>query len=193
MPPRLFLLRHGRSVANEKRVIASSPANAGDGFGLTPVGREQVRETIARAQAAGTLDSPVVLVSSPLLRARESIDVAAEVLGAVPTIDTRLSERDFGNFELEPDDRYERVWAEDRLSATHRSWGVESIVQLLERAGPVVEELARHEHAATVILCTHGDVASVLLCSSLGVPLAQHREVGALETGAMRELLGPIG
>ncbi len=193
MPPRLFLLRHGRSVANERRVIASSSANAGDAFGLMPVGRQQVRETLERAQAVGTLNSPVLLVSSPLLRARESVDVAAEVLGTVPTIDARLSERNFGDFELEPDDRYERVWAEDQLDATHRSWGVESVAQVLERASPVVQELARDEHAATVILCTHGDVASILLCSSLGVPLEQHREVGALETGAMRELTGPVG
>ncbi len=193
MPPRLFLLRHGRSLANEMCLIASSPANAGDRFGLTPVGREQVHQTLVRAQAAGTLNSPVALLSSPLLRARESIDVAAELFGVLPTIDARLSERGFGDFELGPDDRYERVWAGDRLDATHRSWGVESVAEVLERAGPVVDELARGERGATAILCTHGDIASVLLCSSLGLPLEQHREVGALETGAIRELTGRVG
>ncbi len=146
-----------------------------------------------QAQATGTLESPILLVSSPLLRARESVDVAAEVLGVSPTIDARLSERRFGDFELEPDDRYERVWAEDRLDATHRSWGVESVVEVLMRAGPVVDELTLDERAATAILCTHGDVASALLCASLGLPLEQHREVGALETGALRELTGRVG
>ena len=119
--------------------------------------------------------------------------MAAELFGVLPTIDARLSERGFGDFELGPDDRYERVWAEDRLDATHRSWGVESVVEVLRRAGPVVDELASGERGATAILCTHGDVASVLLCSSLGLPLEQHREVGALETGAIRELTGRVG
>ena len=192
MPPRLFLLRHGRSLANERRLIASSPANAVDAFGLTPMGREQVRQSVVAAQAAGTLNPPIFLVSSPLLRARESADVAAELLGVTPTIDERLSERGFGDFELASDDRYERVWAEDRLDATHGSWGVESVADVLSRAGPVVDEFFSHERAATVILCTHGDVASVLICASLGAPLEQHREVGALETGALRELSGRV-
>lgn len=192
-PPRIFLLRHGRSVANERGLIASSPANAADAFGLTPAGRDRVRRTLLQAQAAGTLPPPVRLVSSPLLRAKQSAEVAAEILGAIPTLDARLSERGFGEFELGPDDRYEGVWARDRLDAAHRSWGVESVREVLDRAGPVVAELARDERAATAILCTHGDVASTLLCWSLGVPLERHREVGALETGAMRELIPRTG
>ena len=138
------------------------------------------------------LSSPILLVSSPLLRARESIDVVADLVGVTPTIDPRLSERGFGDFELEPDVRYEQVWIEDRLDATHRSWGVESVADVLSRAGPVVNEFFSHERAATVILCTHGDVASALICASLGAPLEQHREVGALETGALRELSGRV-
>jgi len=193
MPPRLFLLRHGRSLANERRLIASSLASAGDAFGLVPIGRGQVRESVAKARAAGVLNAPILLVSSPLLRARESADVVAELFGVTPTIDPRLSERGFGDFELESDDRYERVWIEDRLDATHRSWGVESVTDVLSRVGPVVDEYFSHERASTVILCTHGDVASVLICSSLSAPLEEHREVGALDTGSLRELTGPVG
>ena len=193
MPPRLFLLRHGQSLANERRLVASSPVNAGVAFGLTPTGRRQVRESVAKAQAAGVLNTPIVLVSSPLLRARESAEAAGDLFGVTTNVDPRLSERGFGEFELEPDDRYERVWAEDRLDATHRSWGVESVADVLSRAGPVVDEYFSHERASTVILCTHGDVASVLICSSLSAPLEQHREVGALDTGALRELTGWVG
>jgi len=116
--------------------------------------------------------------------------VAAEVVGAFSKIDARLSERSFGDLELEPDHRYEQVWAEDRLDATHRSWGVESVVDVVTRAAPVAHEATLNEHFGSVILCTHGDIASALVCASLGVPLEQHREVGALDTGALRELTG---
>ena len=67
------------------------------------------------------------------------------------------------------------------------------MVEVLRRARPGVDELTLDERVATVVLCTHGDVASALLCASLGVPLEQHREVGALETGALRELTGRVG
>ncbi len=193
MPPRLFLLRHGRSLANEQGLIASSPANAGEAFGLTPLGQAQVRRSLKQARESGKLESPILLISSPLLRARESAGVAADVLGVSMTIDARLSERGFGDLELEPDNRYEEVWAADRLDATHRSWGIESVADVLKRVGPVVDELTRDESFATVILCTHGDVASTLLCASLGVPLEEHREVGGPETGALHELGTRVG
>jgi len=190
---RLFLLRHGRSLANEQRLIASKPANARDAFGLLPLGREQVRRSLEQAQETGLLKPPFRLISSPLLRARESIDVAAALLGVTSTVDPGLSERDFGELELKPDDQYEQVWAQDRLDPTHRLWGVESVADVLTRAAPVVNPCLRPGDVETVILCTHGDVASILLCSSLGEPLGQHREVGALETGELRELTSRVG
>jgi broad specificity phosphatase PhoE len=189
MPPRFFVLRHGRSVANEQRVIASRPASAAEAYGLTQAGHEQVARTVEDARTRGALLSPLVLLCSPLLRARQSADVAGTILGARPVVEDRLAERDFGDFELAPDSAYERVWAADRADPTHRRWGVESITQVLRRASEVVRELAQ-ERVATVLLCTHGDVASVLLCASHGKALKLHREVGGLSTGALAEL-GP--
>lgn len=190
---RLFLLRHGRSLANEQRRIASTPANAREAFGLVPIGRNQVLRSLKDAQEAGLLEPPVSLLSSPLLRARESIAVAEARFGASSRVDPRLSERDFGEFELKPDDHYEQVWARDRIDPTHRSWGVESVVDVLGRASAVADEYAGPGGSGTVILCTHGDVASILLCAALGAPLEQHREVGGLETGELRELTWRVG
>jgi probable phosphoglycerate mutase len=186
--PRLFVLRHGRSLANEQGLIASRVEHAGDAYGLTPLGRDQVRRSVARAKSRRSLTSPLLLVSSPLLRARDSAEVAAEVLGVSPSVDERLRERDFGDLELGPDRAYARVWEADLGDPTHRRWAVESLTDVLRRAGAVVEELSRDPRVATVVLCTHGDVASTLLCASRGAPLGRHREVGALRTGALRRL-----
>jgi broad specificity phosphatase PhoE len=67
------------------------------------------------------------------------------------------------------------------------------VADVLLRAGPVVDELTSDGCIGTVILCTHGDVASTLLCASLDVPLEQHREVGALHTGVLHPLGVRIG
>ena len=188
MPPCFRVLRHGRSVANEEGLIASRPEHAEEAYGLTLLGRDQVRGSILEARSSGGLAPPLFLVSSPLLRARESAEVAAAVLGVRPSVDARLIERGFGELELGPDDLYARVWEADRRDPTHQRWGVESIADVLRRAGAVVEELAAAAGPGTVVLCTHGDVASALLCASRGAPLQRHRDVGALGTGEMAAL-----
>lgn len=184
----VFVLRHGRSAANERGLIASRPASAGAAWGLTPLGRAQVERSVARAEVHGILERPILLVCSPLLRARESADVASAVLGVSPIVDARLIERDFGELELGPDERYRDVWAEDRRDPGHRRWGVESVGDVLRRAGSLVQELTRTDRGTTLVLCTHGDVASTLLCAARGAPLARHREVGAIRTGGLRHL-----
>jgi broad specificity phosphatase PhoE len=185
---RVFVLRHGRSLANEQGVIASRPAHARDAFGLTSRGREQVLRSIARARSREALAAPLVLVSSPLLRARESAEAAAGLLGVTPSVDERLTERDFGDLELGSDRLYTRVWEADLGDPTHRRWGVESVADVLRRAGAVVAESSRGDDAPTLVLCTHGDVASTLLCAASGAPLGRHRQVGALPTGALAAL-----
>ena len=185
--PRHFLLRHGESLANVAGLIASRPANAA-AYGLTERGREQVRAAVAAARAAGTLGGVRRVVTSPLLRARESAEIAAEILGAELVEDARLSERGFGELELGPDHSYGQVWSADRDDPTHERWGVESITSVLGRARELLAELDAAAGDEPIVLCTHGDVASVLLCACQGLPLGRHREVGALANAELRGL-----
>ena len=186
---RLFLLRHGQSAANVQRVIVSSPVAATESFGLTPTGREQVRRSVIKARAAGVLPDTIELVSSPLLRARESAAVAAEVLGVPVRVDARLAERGFGELELTSDANYDQVWSADRDDPTHARWGVESLASILARVSELLRDLVRNEPKRTFVLCTHGDVASVTLCAARGVALSQHRDVGAMANGELRALI----
>ena len=188
MTCQLFLLRHGRSQANERGLIASSIENAGEAFGLTPEGRAQVRSSIEQARAR--VAQPVSVLSSPLLRARETAAIAADLLGATVSVDNRLIERGFGDLEMESDDRYESLWKIDRRNPTHRTWGVESVADVLARLERLIEEL-RGDASGSVLLVTHGDVASTLICASLGDRLSRHREVGGLATGQLMAIDWP--
>lgn len=194
MPRALLILRHGRSAANERGLIASSPANAEHDYGLTDQGREQVLASVTagRSQVHG----PVVVVSSPLLRARETADIAAQAFETSVRIDDRLIERGFGELELGSDDEYEAVWKLDRRDPTHRTWKVESVVDVWARLRLLMNDLAddpdiRGTPDAAVLLVSHGDVASTLICGSRGEPLSRHREVGALDTAELRALDWP--
>jgi probable phosphoglycerate mutase len=190
---RHFLLRHGESVANVERRIASSLTNAGSAFGLTPRGRGQVRTGVTGALAEGTLRPPCRVVSSPLLRALETAAIAAEIVGAEVEVDARLIERGFGSFELLSDENYDQVWSADRQDHTHQLGGVESVASILGRAAGLLHELDLARDGRPVLLCTHGDVASVLLCASQGVPVGRHRDVGALANGEVRAVGSAVG
>jgi probable phosphoglycerate mutase len=187
---RLYLLRHGQSVANVKRLIVSSFAAATESYGLTPTGREQVRRSVTEARTAGKLPRAIHVISSPLLRARESAVIAAEVFDVHVRVDPRLAERGFGELELKSDDNYEQVWAADREDPSHVKWGVESTASILGRVSELLHELPRIDPSGTFVLCTHGDVASVSLCAARGVALSQHRDVGAMANGEIRALAG---
>ena len=182
------LLRHGQSEANVQGLIASSPAAAYEGYGLTDVGRAQVRASLIAALEAGVLPKTCHVISSPLRRARESAAIAADVLGTTVRVDARLAERGFGEFELSSDEHYERVWSEDRTNPSHERWGVESATSILERVTTLLRDLHESDSAGTYLLCTHGDVASVTLCATQGLSLSQHREVGAMGNGEVRRL-----
>lgn len=187
----LYLLRHGQSEANVQRLIASTPDAAKNAFGLTDAGRIQVRQSVTAARDKGVLPVQCMIVASPLLRARESATIAAEVLGAPLRLDARLSERGFGELELGSDDAYEQVWAEDRADPAHEKWGVESAAAVLDRVASLLgdlRELQRSGEATSFVLCTHGDVASILVCASQGLPLTRHREVGAMGNAEVRRI-----
>ncbi|MGH7653653.1 MAG: histidine phosphatase family protein [Gemmatimonadaceae bacterium] len=185
-----FVLRHGQSAANVAGVIASSLANAGDAFGLTPTGCDQVRRSVVEAQESGLVSASTRVVTSPLLRARETAAIAAELLGTTVRVDERLIERGFGSLELSPDTQYDPVWLADRADPAHQQWGVESVVSILDRVSALLLELDGAPRDETIVLCTHGDVAAILLCAAMGHPVSQHRDVGALGNGELRALAG---
>jgi probable phosphoglycerate mutase len=185
---RFHLLRHGQSLANVQRLIASSLGAAGSAYGLTATGREQVHLSVSAARATGLLPERTHVVSSPLLRARESAGIVADVLGTSVRVDARLIERSFGELELTADENYEQVWSADRTDPTHERWGVESAATILGRLAALLGDLDAIDGTGSFVLCTHGDVASVLLCAANGLALSHHREVGAMGNGELRAI-----
>jgi phosphohistidine phosphatase len=76
-PVRLFLVRHAKAAPGSPDELRS----------LTPDGREQARELGERLAA----ERPAVVLSSPLLRARETADAIARAAGAELRVDDRLA------------------------------------------------------------------------------------------------------
>jgi len=179
-----LLLRHGHSQANQEGLIASTLRSAADNFGLTSTGRRQVEASIAAARDGGRLSEGCRILASPLLRTVQTATIASGLLGGIPVeIDPRLVERGFGTLELGGDHLYGPVWERDVLDPHHREWEVESVCSVLSRGASLLLELEAATEGGQFLLCTHGDVASILLAAVAGVPVGEHRRVGALGTG----------
>ncbi|MBK6289612.1 MAG: histidine phosphatase family protein [Gammaproteobacteria bacterium] len=186
---RYYALRHGQSLANEQGLIVSDPERGATAYGLTARGREQVCASIA---ACGSLDRELRILSSPLLRARESARLAQRLIGcAAPIVDARLRERGFGTLEGGSDACYAEIWAHDALDASSAPHGVESAQAVRTRVLELLCELERQPAGPTILLVAHGDTIQILWTVFAGLGAGEHRRRAALRPGQLVELGAP--
>lgn len=151
----LTLVRHGQSEANARGVMCgrSDPP-------LTETGRRQ-----ARALAAG-LPRPTRLVSSPLVRARET----AALFGTDVECDARWTEMDYGDLDGQPmtalDGDAWRAWQSD---PEHVPAGGESLVAVRARVAAACTELAAEAATGEVVVVSHVSPMKAAISWALGV------------------------
>jgi probable phosphoglycerate mutase len=185
---RYFAMRHGHSLANQQGVIVSHPENGRDNYGLSELGRNQVRASL---QQNNQLDANTVVVTSGFKRARESAGIAFEVLACSVSIceEPRLRERNFGELELATDDSYGEVWQQDEINPDSRFRGVESVNQVMARVTAMVADYEKRYSAATILLVSHGDALQILQTAFARRDASSHRQLEHLNTAEIRQLL----
>lgn len=173
---RYLLMRHGHSQANQQGVIVSSPERGIESFGLSEHGEQQLAQLVADWQ----WPVPTRVVHSDFLRTRQTAAHVAARFGLVPSVDTRLRERNFGELEGQGDDHYPSVWALDAEDAEHRHYQVEALSGVASRMQAVIAEWEQQVSGETILLVSHGDPLQILLTALANKPLTQHREQPAL-------------
>ncbi|CAM4409353.1 Phosphoserine phosphatase 1 [Mycobacterium basiliense] len=175
----VILLRHGRSTSNTAGILAGRS----EGVDLDDKGREQ---------AAGLIDRigelPVrAVVSSPMLRCRNTVAPLARALCLEPLIDDRLSEVDYGEWTGRKiaDLINEPMW---KIVQAHPSAAMfpsgEGLSQVQARAVAAVREHDRlladqHGGDALWLACTHGDVIKSVIADAYGMHLDGFQRVTA--------------
>ena len=184
---RYFVMRHGHSIANQQGIIVSHPDNGRDRFGLSELGRAQVKESL---QNFGLLDVNTIIVSSDFSRARESAEITSNLLDCVAAIsfDLRLRERNFGELELSSNSGYEDVWREDAVNPDSNHRGVESVNEVMSRVTSVVTEYEDQYSDATILLVSHGDALQILQTAFARMEGSAHRQLDHLHTSQIRQL-----
>ncbi len=165
-PTRLVLLRHGQTPLSVERRFAGR----GD-IPLTQEGRAQA-EAAAHRLSGWEID---VVVSSPLLRTRDTAGYTADLLGLPVEEDEGFVETDFGDWEgltfaeaLERDPEHVGRWTSDPQV---RPPGGESFAEVSRRVGGARDALLERHRGRRVLVVSHVTPIKVVVQQALLAPV----------------------
>ncbi|KAE8654362.1 SEC1 family transport protein SLY1-like [Hibiscus syriacus] len=170
---RYWVLRHGKSIPNEKRLIVSSLENG--------VCREYrlASEGVEQTQLAGKLflkelkENNIQLENvrvcySPFARTSHTAEIVASVLnlpfeGPQCKVIKDLRERYFGpSFELLSHDKYPEIWAMDEKDPFTRPEGGESVDDVVARLTSAMATMESEYQGCAILVVSHGDPLQIL-------------------------------
>ena len=150
---RIIIMRHGESEKNIRDVWDNSP----DAYPLTDMGIEQVRLTADELKQKGV----DIILTSPVLRARQTAELVAEHIGAEVVIDERLTEIDSGQWDgktyaevAESRDAYNALEGHEQYTAPRGTTG-ESWSAFNERIASCYNDILETYRGKTVLCVGH--------------------------------------
>lgn len=158
----IFLVRHGRTELTESRRISGGN---GEDPSLSQAGLNDaaaVATEIAKVGRSGPfahLASPVVVVSSPMKRARETAQKIAAAIGADLEVIEELREISFGVWDGHTHDEVRKLWPEE-FAAWQGSWELsppegESLAKFDERIKTARKIILERHAGASVVVVAH--------------------------------------
>ena len=149
---KLYVARHGQTQWNlENKVCGRTD------LPLTEVGMEQAEQLarIARKLPIGRI------ISSPMVRARQTAAPTARELGLPVEVDDRLIEQHYGIYEGVS--RFDEGFLGNKRQFAYRYPGGESMMDVAYRVYSLLEELKRKQGEQNVLLVCHGGVCRATL------------------------------
>ncbi|CAA0397898.1 Histidine phosphatase superfamily clade-1 [Arabidopsis thaliana x Arabidopsis arenosa] len=215
---RYWVLRHGKSIPNERGLVVSSMENGVlPEYQLAPDGVAQARlagESFLQQLKESNIELDKVRICySPFSRTTHTARVVAEVLNLpfdAPQCKMMedLRERYFGpTFELKSHDKYPEIWALDEKDPFMGPEGGESADDVVSRLATAMKSMEAEYQRCAILVVSHGDplqmlqnvfhsakqqegdgLAEKFQLSRVASVLSQHRKF-ALLTGELRPLI----
>jgi probable phosphoglycerate mutase len=155
----IYLVRHGQSQWNLARLTQGQVAHPR----LTGLGRAQAAAAAAAVLADLAARPLSAIVSSDLVRARETALVFAAKTGLPVRIDERLRERSLGRYEGQAyNESFAAVSGADLSDPDLRIGGGESLRQVAGRMAAALTDLTADDSTITAVV-SHGDAIRVWL------------------------------
>lgn len=161
---RFLLIRHAAIDGLGARIAGRTP------MALNAAGREQAASLAARLAA----EAITALYSSPQLRATQTAETLAMVLGLQIRVAPEIDEVDFGDWtgkSYEELDRLPEWRAFNTLRSTMRIPNGELLLETQARFIGLMDRLCAVDPDGTVALVSHADPIRLALAHQLGVPI----------------------
>lgn len=186
---RVLAVRHGETAWNVDTRLQGQID-----ISLNATGQEQARR-LADSLADEGID---IIVSSDLVRARDTAQAVADRAGLPLLLDGGLRERHFGIFQGHTYSEVERRWPEDsarwrRRDPAFGAPGGETLQAFYDRCVGAATQLAAAHPGATLLLVTHGGVLDCLYRAATRMELGAPRTWELANTGINRLLYSPEG
>ncbi len=168
----VILTRHGETAWNrEGRVMGRQPVE------LDELGRAQVESSLPLARML----KPDLILSSPLVRARQSAEILAAGLGGIEIVDEPLLEEvRYGKWEgmtyheLINDESYIEY---RKAPLENLTPGGETIGQVQARGVSAVKQALVWNSGRRLLLVSHGDIIRTVLCHFMGLELRHFHRI----------------
>ncbi len=178
-----FLIRHGQARANKEKIISSYPEKFANS--LTKKGIQDIQSLIPRLKRE-RID---YIVTSDLLRARETARILHAALGVPVITDPRLREWGLGRYNGKPNVMLDAFFKEPLERFTRRVPGGETWRDVRRRMVACVRDLERTYSRKKIVIVSHGDPLWMLTGALRGLAereIADIRRNPYLKTGQMR-------
>lgn len=180
---RLFLIRHGESVAQVEGFVSGHDTCRG----LSDLGRRQVTALRDRLQRTGEIQADVVLTSI-LPRAIETAEIIAPAVGGGDAV------QDCDLCEIHPGDGEGLTWDEWKAKyfdpnydpATASAPNGESWQGFNERVTRTVRRYTEEHAGKTIVAAVHGGIIEASVAAFLELPLG-HGRLGPLVNASITE------
>lgn len=148
----LYVARHGETEWNRKGIITGRSDIA-----LSEVGYEQAA---LLAEDVALLQPPITkLIHSPLERASETARIVAERNHLTTTMDDRLLELDYGDYDGTSDEQ--AGYLRTRTQFAVRYPNGESLMDVYARVVPLLEELEQNQEETYLLVCHNSVIRAI--------------------------------
>ncbi|MEM4254713.1 MAG: histidine phosphatase family protein [Candidatus Norongarragalinales archaeon] len=175
MNTRIFLVRHGITDGNKKKITQGRLD-----FELNSEGRRQAK-TIANRLSKTKFHA---IYSSTLKRASQTTSEIAKHHNCRVIHSKLLEERSFGKFEGMHYDAVDIY----RYSPLKRPPGGESIKDVYERAKPLLKKILVKNEGKTILIVSHGIIGRAILCILLRIPVSKANLFGTQKNTSITEV-----
>jgi isoleucyl-tRNA synthetase len=154
-----YVMRHGEAWSNVNNILDKG-TNKDNHLSEKGVGQ-------ATDAAHMLTDKKIdLIVSSPVLRGKETAEIVGSTLGVQVTFDERLKEYDMGVYDGKGRDEYFASLTGSFVAYDTRVEGGETHEEMMHRSLAVIGDLEKEHTGKTILIVTHGGPARMLFAGA---------------------------